>query len=626
MMTGLILKFLMLYVGALPAYAAPNLLSEGPGAEAAVFGRSAASVVQDPTSLYWNPAGLAGAGGAVTGEHEFLYAGARYDFLGLTVPSRLGTFGLGALQLYRGDIIARSAVDDPGYAVSASQADYMAGYAKGFGEHWSGGATVNVLDSNLAGRHDRGFGLDAGGRFTAAGDDVWVLRRPQWSAGAVIKNLLAPSLRLDQDPEVLPRELRGGVSVAFDGLSRLSLAAGAIHKDRAMVGLGFSKTLGETEVRLGMGASYTLQDVLTLRLGLEDGFAVGLGFKTADGRFSIDYALEDRPLTQNHRFTLTYRFLRPQTPTVVPASEIPDDEYVRAKARAEALGDEALARGRELFKAARYAEAAESSGMAALLKPEDGGARDFHSRAVEVQRREELHRLREDLDRQDAGGDWLKAYETLAALLRRGPDDRESLLTRAPHVADHLDAETRDRLSWEFVAVATEAIHADLTRGLDSAALAEADWLGGVTASMGTTAYARGVRAETERAAAAHRARLHSLREAARKAGRLDKAVFAAGALARAYPDDAALRSDLEAARAGFAAASRLTAKDRVYARKLYYLAATAWSRRDAEGARDLLDESRRKDAADADDAALMDAMVRAGAVYEKFEDNGGGL
>ena len=59
--------------------------------------------------------------------------------------------------------------------------------------------------------------------------------------------------------------------------------------------------------------------------------------------------------------------------------------------------------------------------------------------------------------------------------------------------------------------------------------------------------------------------------------------------------------------------------------RKLYYLAATAWAKKDAERARDLLDELRRRDASDADAAALMDAMVRAGAVYETFDQNGGG-
>src|SRR5208282_3773346 len=111
-------RFLALYLGGLPAYCqttgATELLSQGPGAEAAALAGTVVSTVHDPTALFWNPAGLAAAGGTVSGEHHFLFDGARYDFLGLSVPSKIGTFGLGALQLNRGDIIARTAIDDPG--------------------------------------------------------------------------------------------------------------------------------------------------------------------------------------------------------------------------------------------------------------------------------------------------------------------------------------------------------------------------------------------------------------------------------------------------------------------------------------------------------------------------------
>lgn len=625
MMTSLLMKFLALYIGVLPAYAAPNLLSQGPGAEGAALGRSAVAVVQDPTSLYWNPAGLAGAGGAVTGEHLFLYDGARYDFAGLTVPSRYGAFGLGALQLYRGNIIARSAIDDPGYAVAASQADYMAGYAKAFGEHWSAGGTFNMLDSNLAGHHDRGMGADVGGRFAATSDDVWFLSRPYWSAGAVVKNVLAPSLKLDQDQEVLPRVLRGGLSVSFDGFSRLSLNAGEIHKDRAMLGVGFSKVMGETELRLGAGASYTLQDVLTLRLGIDDGFALGVGLKTMDGRFSLDYALEDRPLSQNHRFTLTYRFLKPATPATAPATTIEDEEYARAKARSEALGDEAFTRGRELFKANRYDEAAESLAMAVLLKPEDRAVVELSRRAAEVRQRDAERRLREKLDLEVAAADAPKAYRSLAHLLYDRPDDRERLLERLRHMAERMDAENREAAASEIAGASTGTIRAELARGLDGQALTDATWLETAAGDSLTAALARELRAEVSRRAGEHRRALESAIEQDRKAGDLRAALLAALSLKRAYPDDAAASRGLDAARQDYAAALRLTSKDRLYERKLYYLAAVAWSKKDAERARDLLDELRRRDATDPDAAALMDAMVRAGAVYETFANNGGG-
>ncbi|MBI2787312.1 MAG: PorV/PorQ family protein [Elusimicrobia bacterium] len=624
MMTNILFNFLMLYLGARPLYAAPTILSQSPGAQGAALGRAAVSVVQDPTALHWNPAGLAGAGGAVTGEHQFLYDGARYDFIGLTVPSRLGTFGMGALQLYRGDITARAAIDDPGSQVSASQADYMAGFGRGFGEHWAAGGTFNMISSDFAGYKDRGFGADAGARYESPSDDLWLLGRPLWSAGAVIKNLLAPRLKLDSDPEVLPRELRGGVSVSFDGFSRVSLTAGSIRKDRAMLGVGLSKLVGETELRLGLGASYTLQDVLTLRFGLDEGFAVGVGFKTADGRFGVDYALEERPLAKNHRFTLTYRFIKPVTAPAAPAAEVQDEEYARAKGRSEGLGAEAFARGQELFKAQHYEEAVESLSSAALLKPEDREARELYRRSVEVREREEIRNLRKELDRQASAGDTAETYRMLSKLLRHKTADHEYLLDLARRISEKLDADALDAVSAKIMAAGAEDIREALARGLDAEALSDAVWLESVAASTQTAAAARKLSAETARQAKEHRARLERAIANARKSGQHGRALLAAFSLSRSYPDDAAAGRALDGARRDYADTLRLSPKDRIYVRKLYYLAAVAWSKKDAERARDLLDELRRRDATDADAAALMDAMVRAGAVYETFNDNGG--
>ncbi len=623
-MTTILLKFLMLYLGARPLYAASNLTTEGPGARAAVFGRAATSLVQDPSALYWNPAGLAGAGGAVSGEHLFLYDGARYDFLGLTVPSRLGTFGLGAVQLYRGGITARAAIDDPGHSVSASQAEFRGGFARDLGRGFSAGATLNVLDVNLGGYRDRGFGMDAGARFAARGADLGPLGRPRWSAGAVVKNLLAPGLKLDQDPEVLPRELRGGVSVSFDGLSRLSLAAGAVRKDRAMVGLGLSKTVGGTELRMGAGVAYTLQDALTLRLGLEDGFALGVGFKTSDGRFSVDYAMENRPLAMEHRFTVTYRFLRPDRRDAVPAEVVPDGEYARAKARAESLGEEAFARGRKAFSESRYEEAAAGLSLAALLEPGRGDILDLSRRAAEARERETVRGLRRALDERAGAGDAKGAYLAVAGLLRFEPEDRVRLLERARHLAGTMDAATRDEVSAELSAAGRREATTSQERGLDSRALGAASWLEEVAASTPTAAEARDFAATVRRRSAEHRASLMAT-AGDRAVGREGRALLAAFALRRAYPDDPAVTGLLGRLRAAYEASLSLSDTDTLYVRKLYYLAAAAWSRKDAQEASALLDELRRRDAADADAASLMDAMARAGAVYERFDGNGGG-
>lgn len=616
MMNSVLLKLLMVYLGARPVCAAPALLTRGPGAEAAALGRTAVSVVQDPTALYWNPAGLAGAGGAVTGEHLFLYDGARYDFVGLSVPSKVGTFGLGALQLHRGNITARRTIDDPGTRVAASQANYLAGFARRFGEFWSGGATLSVLDYNLAGYRDRGFGVDVGGRFSKPSEDWAFLRRPTWSAAAVIKHLLQPSLKLDQEEESHPRDLRAGMSVSFDGFSRLSLNSGSIRKDRAMVGLGVSKVVGETELRAGFGAAYTLQDVLTLRLALDDGFAVGMGLKTVDGRFGLDYALENRTLAKNHRFTLTYRFSKPTTRSAEHATEQRDEDYLRVKSRAEALGGEALARGKELFKGQQYESAADSLLAASLLRTDDAEARELHQRASEVSRRDLRQRLRDRLDQQVTAQDNLGAYRTLARLLRVAPEDKERLVELGGRLYARLQPEERDGVTEELLATASEEAELALSRGLHAKALAEVEWLKVVVDSASASA----VESAVTQTATTGRARLVKEISDARAASDARLALVSAEALKLAYPGDAAADQAFQAARSQYLAELKLTNEERLYVRKLYFLAAVLWAKKDADRTRELLTELRRRDASDQAAARLMALVVGS----TDMTDNGG--
>ncbi|MDE2491535.1 MAG: hypothetical protein KGM24_11855 [Elusimicrobia bacterium] len=614
-----LLRFLMLYVGVLPLYAQSNLLSEGPGAAAAAMGRTATALAADPTALYWNPAGLTDAGGAVTGEHMFLFDGARYDFAGLTVPSRFGSFGFGALQLYRGNIVARSAVDDPGSQVSASQADYMAGYAKGFGAHWSAGSTLNVLDYDLAGYRDRGFGLDAGAKYQAAAGDLGVLRRPYWTAGATIKNLLEPSLRLDRVSESFPRDVRAALTLGFDGFSRLSTATGDIHMDRATIGLGVERVLGAGSMRFGAGLSYTIQDILTLRLGVDDGFAVGVGFKTSDDRFSVDYTLEDRPLSKNNRFTLTYRFLNPRRAARRPAAMIADNEYAHAKARAEELGREDLAEADAALRDGDYAKAVSLSQLAVLLMPDDGRARTQARRDAEAQRLAQVKADRDSLNSAASNRNAEGSYLALTRLLAEGTDDRGRLAAQATEVARHLTPEQAVAVSTTVIAEGEGRAGEAMSRGLDEQAITVSQWMVGVAVSSTAVVQARSFEVLVATSTAAHRKTLQATvarLTASRSTGR---ALLAALAFARAYPSDPQATAEVSALRRAYESRPEASLTDRLYVRRLYYLAAAAWASGATSAANTYLDELRRRDAGDEAAAALTDAMVRAGAIYETF-------
>ena len=187
-----------------------------------------------------------------------------------------------------------------------------------------------MLPFDLAGSKDVGFGFDLGGQAFLPSDDFGALRQPFWSFGAVLKNLLQPELKLAEEKETFPRELRGGVSVSFAALSRASLGSGVVRHDRAELSTSFRKVAGEPGLHPGLGFSYAYENMLVFRLGYDKGLAAGVGLRTGDGKFCVDYAIENKPLSMNHRFTLSYRFIQPQLPARRPVAEERDEDYARA--------------------------------------------------------------------------------------------------------------------------------------------------------------------------------------------------------------------------------------------------------------------------------------------------------
>lgn len=561
---GLLIRLLALYLGGLPLYAgttgATHLLTRGPGAAPAALGNAVLPVVADPTALYWNPAGLASAGGAVTGEHLFLYDGARYNFVGLSLPSRLGHLGLGVLQLHRGGITARRSISDPGIEVSNTQSDYLLGFARPLGSRWSLGSTLNLLDFNLAGYRDLGVGADLGVQGSLPRADGRTLRRPVWRFGGVLKNLLEPGIRLKDEDESLPRELRLALGLGFDGLSRFSFRSGEIHRDRVQVLASARRLFGEPELHLSLGLSYELHDLLTFRLGFEDNLVAGMGLTTGDRRFVIDYAVESRPLSKNHRFTLSYRFAEPKE-SARPAAVERDDGYASARRRAAALSDEHYARGKAAFADLRFRDCLEDLELAALLLPDDPERRSFYERAREVERRARRQSLPE-------------ASEA----------EFHELHSRAMRLAERC----------RYAQALELAADAELVRSSTSSARALSGWISRMSAE--TRAELLGV--------------VHGAGETPTQ-----EALLAAEELLRGFPDDAEARQAAQALRARGLKGARLDARERLYLRKLYYLAAAKFVRREYPAASDLLHEVLRRAPADEFAAGLRDAMLDRGLI-----------
>ncbi|MDD5658245.1 MAG: hypothetical protein PHF00_13420, partial [Elusimicrobia bacterium] len=542
-----------------------------------------------------------------TAEHLFLYDGARYDFIGLSVPSKPGTFGFGALQLNRGGITSRSAIDDPGVSVSNTQSVYMLGFGRRLTGRWSAGAAANVLDFDVAGRKDKSWGLDVGGQGAYPRDEFWGLRRVVWSFGAAVKNLVEPKITLVQDTEAFPRELRAGAGLSFQTASRPS-AAGIVRHDRAMALLSVRRVSGDGGLYPGLGFSYGFEDLLVLRLGFDGELSAGMGFHTRDGKFFVDYAMANKSLSFAHRFTLSYRFIQPEAKAVETYRDEADDEYVRAKGQAEALARESYATGQALFKDEKYQEAQEPFRLAALLAPDNEEMTMARRRNQEAFRRKQIQEFSTDAALNPAPGQEPDAFVSIARLLDLGAPNRAELAAMLERLARRIPEDEFARISLEAFDRRAPAAR----RLLETGHVAQAGQvvenlllLGGSRTAAGFEALRQAVAAKGE----AVRAQF-----AGASTGADAQAAKAALAARRAFPDEAELSSRAEAALARCRAGNRLGIKERYYLRKLYYLAAMQYARKggkdETRRAADLLEDILRRDPADEAADTLLDTMA----------------
>jgi len=621
-MTALFLRLLAIYIGATPLYAqsvvganSAQLLSQGPGAEAAALGGTVVSTVHDPTALYWNPAGLTEAGGTVAGEHLFLFGGARYDFVGLSVQSQVGSFGVGAVQLNQGNIVARTTIDDPGTDVSNTQSVYMAGYAHTLGEHWSAGVTGNVLDYNVAGYSAKGWGVDVGTQGHYASDDFLGLPRVVWSLGASVKNLIQPQVTLMDTAEDYPRELRAGAAMSFETAARPQ-SSGVIEHDRASLLFSVHQVAGDPGLNPAIGMAYDYLGVLVFRLGYNGNLSGGMGFHTFDDTFSLDYSMENDPLTLNYRFTISYRFDKPARKPQEKFREIIDDEYAQAKAQAESLAKENYAAGQTFFRDQKFHEAEGSFQLASLLTPEDKSMSEAYRRAHEAFRVQETHRLSDSFLDHPAPGEEDRAYFGIPERLglNVSGDDRSALARKLPAAAQRLAPERAAQLYREVVDTSTATARQLLAAGHAAAAGQVADMLSVIVSSQDALAVAM---LAQDAASQANAVRKDFEDLSAQQVGHADaRLARAALAFLRAFPDDAANAARARAALEVYRDEHPLTIKERFYILKLYYLAAAVYARRtdrDLQNAGRYLSEVLTRDPANEDADTLWYAMVQDG-------------
>ena len=205
-----------------------------------------------------------------------------------------------------------------------------------------------------------------------------------------------------------------------------------------------------------IGLAYDYLGVLVFRLGFDGNISGGMGFRTPDERFQLDYSMENEPFALDYRFTLTYRFGAPVTRPAEKFREVIDDEYERAKAQAESLAQENSAAGQVFFKDQKYQQAEEPFRLAALLVPEDRKMSANYRRAQEAFRFQEIHRLSTDATLNPGPGQEAKAYLEIAELLSLGADNKEQLTRVLRQIEPRIPTDLHLQYSQQIVNTSTE--------------------------------------------------------------------------------------------------------------------------------------------------------------------------
>lgn len=280
-------------------------LSLGFGARALSLGQAFTAAADDPTAVFWNPAGLEHVyQQSVSLFHATLFEGALYDFLGYAYPTlKLGTFGFGIARIGIGGVPHTGSGNEIlGSDISLDEYHGFFSYAKRLPWDITAGFTVRAVRrawSGIDGEKDTGIGMDFG-----------LLYKPQffsasflqdWTIGLNIKNAFAPQLNEGQAVDVFPLGVRLGIGkkiYMFEGGSQLQILFDTDYS-------------ANRDLRFHFGTEYKFRDLGALRVGF-DGFSPTFGAGMQYSIFQIDYAFgRVSPadyFSSVHQFSLSFNF------------------------------------------------------------------------------------------------------------------------------------------------------------------------------------------------------------------------------------------------------------------------------------------------------------------------------
>ncbi len=293
-----------------------SIFNFGFSARAMGLGRAYVALANDPSAVFWNPAGLEFIPRmSFSLFHTSLYEGANYDFIGFIYPTlQYGTVGVGYARLGIDDIpvVTSSESYIPEGNSSYEFSEFYISYAKKLPFNITGGLTFKIERQtfdflNLV---TGGIGLDLGLMYRPELDNQ-ILR--DVSIGFQYQNLLKPELKLGSHSENLPRLYRVGMMKSIPiGLS-----------GKMNILFDYSKSQFESG-RIHAGGEYTFRELGTVRLGLDKdkpAFGAGVQYKFVEIDYSFGTLSEESEFSATHRFSITFNLGKSREELILIAEE-----------------------------------------------------------------------------------------------------------------------------------------------------------------------------------------------------------------------------------------------------------------------------------------------------------------